>query len=98
MFVRGSFSGKKSIFRLVFCRLYNLQQEEGEEDELEILKCQQPLVSLILCSSFTYIKMAISVFSQPQHPFEQLLKWDPRETAEQLCLIDSALYSRVDRE
>lgn len=33
--------------------------------------------------------------SLPPQPFEQLLLWQPRETAEQLCLIDSALYSRV---
>ena len=35
---------------------------------------------------------------QPPLPFEQLLLWQPRETAEQLCLIDSALFSRVASE
>lgn len=34
----------------------------------------------------------------PPHPFEQLLLWQPRETAEQLCLIDSALFSQVDSD
>ena len=91
-----------------------MQQEEGEEErqELEILKCQQPLVRLSLLLTGSIIEgLSLSLFSlsslslslslfplQPHHPFEQLLKWEARETAEQLCLIDSALYSKVDRE
>ena len=86
---------------ICLCRLYNMQQEEGEGErqELEMLKCQQPLVSLNahFCSPLIETN-SLSVPLQHPHPFEQLLKWEPRETAEQLSLIDSALYSRVDRE
>ena len=46
----------------------------------------------------THSPLTLTTHSQPHHPFEKLLRWDPRDAAEQLCIIDSALYSRVDRE
>ena len=35
---------------------------------------------------------------QPQKPFECVLLWNPRETAEQLCLIEGALFQRVGND
>ena len=85
-----------SLLCVCVCRLYNMQQEEGEEEriELEIMKCQEPLVR----HTHTPTHSPLTTHSQPHHPFEKLLRWDPRDAAEQLCIIDSALYSRVDRE
>ena len=85
-----------------------MQQEEGEEDgrELEILKCSQTLVRMkrhtLTLHHLSHFIMCVfhllPPFMQPPLPFEQLLLWQPRETAEQLCLIDSALFSRVASE
>lgn len=36
-----------------------------------------------------------AIIVQPQKPFECLLLWNPRETAEQLCLIEGTLFQRV---
>lgn len=37
-------------------------------------------------------------FMQPLRPFELVLLWDPKEVAEQICIIDSTLFCRISGE
>lgn len=46
---------------------------------------ESPVLDIMQCASIIL----------PQKPFEVVLLWQPRETAEQLCYIESTLFSRI---
>jgi hypothetical protein len=47
------------------------------------------------CQQAQNDKFVVSLLIQPQKPFECLLLWTPRETAEQLSIIENTLFSRI---